>query len=82
MADQLSRAVGYVITFIEIPPDSILWALFLLGFPTWQVDSLPEVFAMYRRGEAVAVESGVNDALGRPLRFFAKFARGPALLFS
>jgi hypothetical protein len=37
---------------------------------------------MYRRGEAAAVETGVNDALTRPPRAFADFARDYASLFT
>ena len=43
---------------------------------------LLEEFAMYRRGEAAEVESGVNEALGRPARSFEEFARDYAPLFS
>jgi uncharacterized protein YbjT (DUF2867 family) len=81
MAHQLSRAVGRRITFVDIPPESMRAALADLGFPAWQADGLLEEFAMYRRGEAAEVESGVHDALGRPPRSFAEFARDHAALF-
>jgi hypothetical protein len=57
-------------------------ALADLGFPAWQADGLLEEFSMYRRGEAASVEPGVRDALGRPPRPFAEFARDYAPLFS
>jgi uncharacterized protein YbjT (DUF2867 family) len=82
MADQLSRAVGRTITFVDVPPESMRAALVSLGFPAWQADGLLEEFAMYRRGEAAEVESGVNEALGRPPRSFDEFARDYAPLFS
>jgi uncharacterized protein YbjT (DUF2867 family) len=81
MARQLSSAVGRPITFVDIPPESMGAALADLGFPAWQADGLLEEFAMYRRGEAAAVETGVRDALGRPPRSFAEFARDHAALF-
>ena len=53
-----------------------------LGFPPWQADGLLEEFAMYRRGEAVGVESGVLEALNRNPRSFAQFAHDYAPLFA
>ncbi len=75
MAQQLSRAVGHIITFVDVPPEAMRAALVELGFPAWQADGLLEEFAMYRRDEAAGVESGVREALGRPPRSFDKFAR-------
>jgi uncharacterized protein YbjT (DUF2867 family) len=82
MAHQLSRAVGRTITFVDVPPESMRAALADLGFPAWQADGLLEEFAMYRRGEAAGVEPGVREALGRPPRSFAEFARDYAPLFA
>ena len=82
MAHQLSRAIGRTITFVDVPPESIRAALVDLGFPAWQADGLLEEFAMYRRGEAAGVEPGVREALGRPPRAFAEFARDYAPLFT
>jgi uncharacterized protein YbjT (DUF2867 family) len=82
MAHLLSQAVGRTITFVDIPPEAMRAALADLGFPAWQADGLLEEFAMYRRGEAAGVESGMRDALGRPARAFAAFARDYAPLFA
>jgi uncharacterized protein YbjT (DUF2867 family) len=82
MAHQLSRAVGRTITFVDVPPESMRAALADLGFPAWQADGLLEEFAMYRRGETAGVEPGVHEALGRPPRAFAEFARDYAPLFT
>jgi uncharacterized protein YbjT (DUF2867 family) len=82
MARQLSIAVGRTITFVNVPPESMQAALADLGFPPWQADGLLEEFAMYRRGEAAGVESGVREALGRPPRAFHEFARDYAPLFA
>ena len=82
MAHQLSKAVGRIIAFADVPPESMRVALADLGFPAWQADGLLEEFAMYRRGEAAGIESGVHDALARPPRAFEEFARDYASLFS
>jgi uncharacterized protein YbjT (DUF2867 family) len=82
MAQELSKAVGRTISFIDVPPDSMRAALVDLGFPVWQADGLLEEFAMYRRGEAAGVEPGVREALSRPPRSFEQFARDYAQLFA
>ena len=56
MAQKLSRAVGRMITFIDVPPESMRAAFDGFGFPPWQADGLFEEFAIYRRGEAATVE--------------------------
>ena len=75
------RAVGRAISFVDVPPESMGSALVEMGLPAWQVDGLLEEFAMYRRGEAAAAESGIREALGRPPRSFGEFARDYASLF-
>ena len=82
MAKELSAALGRTITFVDVPPDAMREALAGLGFPAWQADGLLEEFAMYRRGEATAVESGVVEALNRSPRSFGEFARDYAPLFA
>jgi uncharacterized protein YbjT (DUF2867 family) len=82
MAKQLSVALGRTITFVDVPPEAMRGALASLGFPAWQADGLLEEFAMYRRGEAAGVESGVLEALGRGPRSFAEFARDYAPLLA
>jgi uncharacterized protein YbjT (DUF2867 family) len=81
MAQKLSTAAGRTIMFVDVPPESMRAALADLGFPAWQADGLIEEFAMYRRGEAAAIEPGIREALGRPARSFDDFARDYAPVF-
>jgi uncharacterized protein YbjT (DUF2867 family) len=81
MASQLSAAVGRTIRFVDVPTEAMRESLTTLGFPAWQADGLLEEFAMYRRGEAAAVEAGMWEALGREPRSFGRFARDYAALF-
>ncbi len=81
IAKQLSAALGRTITFVDVPPEAMRGALDDLGFPAWQADGLLEEFAMYRRGEAAGIESGVLEALNRNPRSFAQFAYDYASLF-
>jgi uncharacterized protein YbjT (DUF2867 family) len=82
MARQLSEAVGRRITFIDVPPEAMRAALVELEFPAWQADGLVEEFAMHRPGEAAGIEAGVREALDRPPRSFAEFARDYAAPFT
>ena len=82
MANQLSAALGRTISFVDVPPEAMRAALDGFGFPAWQAEGLLEEFAMYRRGEAAGVESGVAEALNRNPRSFVEFARDYAPLFA
>ena len=82
MGEQLSKAVGRPIRFVDVPPEAMRATLVDLGFLPWQADGLLEEFAMYRRGAAAGVESGVREALGRAPRSFDDFARDHASLFA
>ena len=82
MAEGLSKALGRHVAFIDIPPEAMRDAVLGLGFPEWQADGLVEDYAHYRRGEAEAVTSGVQDAIGKAPRSFEEFARDYAAMFS
>ena len=82
MAERLSQALGRRVEFVDIPPDAMRQALIGFGFPTWQADGLIEDYAHYRRGEAAAVASGVQDATGQAPRSFAQFAHDYTPAFS
>lgn len=82
MAQYLSVAIGRRITFVDIPPEAMRETLLSIGFPVWQADGLLEDYEHYRRGEATAITSGVQDASGRNPRSFEEFARDYAMMFS
>jgi uncharacterized protein YbjT (DUF2867 family) len=82
MAAHLSEAVGRPVNFVDVPPEAMRDALLGAGFSVWQAEGLIEDYAHYRRGEASAVTSGVQDATGRPPRAFSDFARDYASAFS
>src|ERR687890_770951 len=82
MAEGLSKALGRQVAFVDIPPEAMRDAVLDLGFPEWQADGLVEDYAHYRRGEAAAVTSGVQDAIGKAPRSFEEFARDYAPMFS
>jgi uncharacterized protein YbjT (DUF2867 family) len=82
MAAHLSRTLGCPVAFVDIPPEAMRDALLGVGFPVWQAEGLLEEYALYRRGEAAAVTSGVRDAIGKTPRSFEAFARDYAAMFS
>lgn len=81
IAAQLGRALGRSIAFIDISPEAMRSAFLDIGVPPWQADGVLEDYAHYRRGEAATVATGVADALGKPPRSFADFARDHASAF-
>jgi uncharacterized protein YbjT (DUF2867 family) len=81
MAESLSAALDRPITFVDIPPEAMRETLLSIGFPVWQADGLLEDYAHYRRGEATAIASGVQDAIGRNPRSFEDFAGDYAAMF-
>jgi uncharacterized protein YbjT (DUF2867 family) len=82
MASRLASALGRPVEFVDIPPQAMRDALSGIGFPAWQADGLLEDYAHYRRGEAAAVCSGVEDAIGRAPRPFDVFAKDHAQAFA
>lgn len=82
MAAYLSDAVGRRITFVDVSSDAMREALLGAGLPRWQADGLVEDYAHYRRGEASALTSGMQDATGKTPRRFSAFARDYAGAFS
>jgi uncharacterized protein YbjT (DUF2867 family) len=82
MAEALSKALRRQVSFVDIPPEAMRDALLGLGVPEWQADGLVEDYEHYRRGEAEAVTSGVQDAIGKAPRSFEEFARDYTPMFS
>jgi uncharacterized protein YbjT (DUF2867 family) len=82
MAASLSAALDRQITFVDIPPEVMRETLLGIGFPVWQADGLIEDYAHYRRNEASAIASGIEDATGKAPRQFKDFARDYATAFS
>jgi uncharacterized protein YbjT (DUF2867 family) len=82
MATDLSDARGRRVEFVDVSPNAMRGALIGFGLPAWQIDGLLEDYAHYRRGEASAVATGVQDVTGQAPRRFAEFARDYAAAFS
>jgi uncharacterized protein YbjT (DUF2867 family) len=82
MAEKLCTAIGREIQYVDVPPEAMMEALLRIGLPLWQADGLNEDYAHYRRGEASAIATGVQDATGKAPHSFDDFARDYASAFS
>jgi uncharacterized protein YbjT (DUF2867 family) len=74
MAERLSQAFDQPVTFVDVPEQDFREGLRGIHMPDWQADGLIEDYAHYRRGEASAVSSAVEEATGKAPRPFAEFA--------
>ena len=82
MAAALAKATGKPIRYVDVAPEAMGAAMVGMGMPQWQADGLVEDYAHYRRGEAAAVATGVEDATARAPRAFEAFAHDYVDAFS
>ena len=82
MAEQLSVALNRQITFVDVPPEAMGDILLSIGLPVWQADGLLEDYAHYRRQEAAAISTGIQDAISQEPRSFKDFTHDYAAMFS
>ena len=75
IAAELSEALGKPVAFEHIPDGAMRKALLCFHLDEWQADGLVEDYGHYRRGEASAISSAVQDVTGQPPIPFARFAR-------
>ena len=81
IAAALSAALGRVITFVDVSPDT--FARSLEGIlPPWQVAGLLEDYAHYSRGEAATITPIIERVTGQPPTDVAQFARDYAPRFA
>ena len=81
MADQLSRALGKPIQYVDIPPQAMREALLSFGMPSWQADGIVEDYDHYRLGKASVLSSVVRELTGREATSFSRFAKDYANSF-
>jgi uncharacterized protein YbjT (DUF2867 family) len=71
IAEQLSKALGKHVEYVDVAPEAMREALVSLGLPPWQADGVIEDYEHYRRGEAARVTSTVRDVTRNdPTPFF------------
>ena len=75
MAEQLSRALGKPIKYVDVPLEAFREALLSFGLPPWQAEGVVEDYEQYRRREASLVTTTVRDITGNDPIAFSQFAR-------
>jgi len=71
IAEQLSKALGKHVEYVDVAPEAMREALLGFGLPPWQADGVIEDYEHYRRGEAARVTSTVRDVTRNdPMPFF------------
>ncbi|MGP3919131.1 NmrA family NAD(P)-binding protein [Nonomuraea sp. 10N515B] len=80
-AEELSQAAGRKISFVRVTPEEYVAAAVAHGLPQAEAESLSAMFTEILDGRNASVSDGVQQALGRPARDFADFARANAHLW-
>ena len=75
MAFVFTTVLGRPVSYVDLPEAAMREGLLRFGFPEWQADGLIEDYAHYRRGEASAVSTAVEDVTGQPPRSFREFVQ-------
>jgi len=78
VAGELSNATGRTISYRPVSRDDFVSAAVAGGLPADQVEPLADLFTHILDGRNSSVQSGVQEALGRPPRSFADYARAAA----
>ena len=81
MASVFTTVLGRPVSYVDLPEAAMRDGLLRFGFPEWQADGLIEDYAHYRRGEASAVSTAVEDVTGQPQRSFREFVQDYRLAF-
>jgi len=75
MASVFTTVLGRPVLYVDLPEAAMRDGLIRFGFPEWQADGLIEDYAHYRRGEASAVSTAVEDVTGQPPSSFRQFVQ-------
>ena len=74
VAGKLSRVLGRVIRYIDLPPADFKKSLLAAGVPEWSADALLDLLRLYREGGASLVDPAVEQLTGRKATSFDEFA--------
>lgn len=77
-AAELSAATGREIVYLPVTPQEYVIGAIDAGVPPEEAEMLGELFTQIFDGRSESLTDGVNEALGRPARDFADFAKATA----
>ncbi|MEV1003238.1 NmrA family transcriptional regulator [Nonomuraea sp. NPDC050202] len=78
VATELTEIIGREITFVRVTPEEYVTAAVEHGVPREAAEGLGHLFTDILDGRNATVTDGVREALGRPARDFADYARANA----
>lgn len=81
-ADELSRAAGRAIRYVDLSDEAFRETMSAIGMPTASIDDVVGLCRVYRAGGAARVTPHVEALTGRAPRSFRDFAREHAALWS
>src|SRR5215831_8408415 len=81
MASVFTTVLGRPVLYVDLPEAAVRDGLLRFGFPEWQADGLIEDYAHYRRGEASAVSTSVEDVTGQRPSSFRQFVQAYMHMF-
>jgi uncharacterized protein YbjT (DUF2867 family) len=81
VAEQLSRATGAEVEFVDVPDEAARQGLVGAGMPKWLVEHLGALFPLIRQGRFEKTTDTVRTLIGRDPRAFAEFARSNVGVF-
>ncbi|TMR03803.1 NmrA family transcriptional regulator [Nonomuraea turkmeniaca] len=82
VAEELSRATGRQISFVRVTPQAYVDTVVAHGLPRQEAEGLSQMFTGILDGRNASVADGVRQALGRPARDFADFAKANAKVWA
>ncbi|MFI7706645.1 NmrA family NAD(P)-binding protein [Nonomuraea sp. NPDC049480] len=82
VAEELSEATGRRITFVRVTREEFVAAAAAQGATKDEAENLSAMFTEILDGRNASVADGVQQAIGRPARDFADFARANAKIWA
>jgi uncharacterized protein YbjT (DUF2867 family) len=74
VAEELGRAIGTPVRYVDVPPEAARQDLEATGMPDWLIEHLDEAFALIRAGKLDQTTDVVHTLTGREPRDIAAFA--------
>lgn len=80
-ADILSSATGKKIDYVNISDEEARGGMKEAGLDDWLINTISDLYALYRKGYASQVSSAVEEVTGRKATTFVQFAKDHADTF-
>jgi len=81
LAQQLSKAIGKPVRYVDVPPEEAKKGMLSAGAPEWMADAMIALYGIFAASRAAAVSPVVEQVTGYPARRFEEWARENAAAF-